>query len=212
MPRIDKIKNITNLDKSYKSVFKRNILLISIVIVFIIGMVYGTILITYESGIFNETLSYISKEFIDNRTNQSILQTFTNSFISSISILFILYITGFWAISHPLTYSIILFKGLGLGVIMSYMYSMHNITGIAFCIALIIPPTLVSLIAFIIGAKQTLCLSSMILSSFKNKSNNLNLKIIKLYTLKYLVLFSFILISSAIDSLCTIIFAKFFNL
>ncbi len=212
MSRTSSLKNIKDLDKTYKSIAKKNIVIISLFITFFIGMIYGTIILSYSSPI-NNIITSLSKEFFNTRINQPIIQTFLLSISSSIIFLIVLYILGFCAISHPMIFFTIFFKGLGIGITVTHLYSTYKLKGILFALVIIIIPSIISTVSIIIAGKEALRLSTLFLSKiFPKIDGELSPKTFKFYNLKFIILLIFIIISSIIDLVCSVLFSRFFQL
>lgn len=212
MQRTSKLSSIKDLDDTQKTISKKNSIIISLFLIFIIGMIYGTIVILYDNAI-SETLSVMVKDFLSQRNNQKVFQTLVSSFFSSFSILALIYLMGFWAISHPFIFFIIFFRGMGIGLILSYLYSTYAMQGVLFSLAIIILPSLMSTISIILASKESIRLSNLFLSRiFPKIQGEINKKSFTMYNIKYVILVSFILFSSIIDCICTLLFSRFFNL
>lgn len=212
MSRTSSLRNIKDLDKTYRAIAKKNIVIISLFITFFIGMIYGTIMLSYSSPI-NNTITSLSKEFFNTRINQPAMQTFLLSIFSSIIFLIILYLLGLCAISHPIVFFTIFFKGLGIGITVTHLYSTYKLKGILFALIIIIIPSIISTISIIIAGKEALRLSTLFLSKiFPKIDGELSPTTFKFYNIKFIILLIFIIISSIIDLICSVLFSRFFQL
>ena len=94
-----------------------------IVVLFLIGMVYGALLVGLGQAQTQEQLSFLTEQFIGKRAEQSIMYTFIGSFNSSAVLLLALFVLGFCAVGQPVALFLPVFHGLGLGISMAYLYS-----------------------------------------------------------------------------------------
>ena len=189
---------------------KKNKLTMLIAAFFFAGMLYGALLVGFgEKGLI-DSLDFITKGYVESRTEQSLLVTFGHSFCSSGIFILVLFVLGFSAVSIPVIVFLPLFKGLGLGVSIGYLYTVYAVKGAAFCAVLVLPAALFSTFAIILAGRESLKLSLLFLSSFVPRINGtISPRGVKLYCAKFLVLLAIVIISSLIDCVTTFLFAGF---
>ncbi len=198
--------------KKYGSINYSKYIMMFISILFIIGFIYGNFITSYSSESLEKYIGEIVNNFISSRHNQAIFKTLYYSFFSSGLIILLSYVTGFWGIGHIITLIIPIFKGMGVGLIFSYIYSTYQIKGFLYCIIIILIPNLLYILCIIISCKESIKLSSIIFSNFMpSKKLEINNKIIKTYTIKHIIIILICFISSILDALLNFIFSGFFN-
>lgn len=213
MNRTSVIINQRENVKKFERVFKGNFLFYFLIGLFFVGMLYGVLVINSYGSSLNDILSSMINTFVDSRLEQSLFSTFITSFNSSLILIVISFLFGFCSISQPLTMLIPVFRGLGLGLCMGYLYSGYGFKGVGFSLILIIPHMFISTLAIIISSKESIKLSNLFLGTFVAKlSNSITFKSVKLYCIKHSILLLFIFISAIIDCLFTFLFARFFIL
>lgn len=182
-------------------------------ILFFIGMIYGALLVGLsDSGIQNK-LAFLTQEFVNKRTEQSIVFTFFSSFGSSMMLLIILFLLGFWAIGQPAALFVPIFRGLGLGMSMAQMYVAYNFKGVLFCLILILPQVIISTIGLLLGTRESVRFSNVFFRYFlPGKYDPPESGLFKMYLLKFIVLTGFMAASAAVDGICTFLFAGFFQM
>lgn len=200
------INTIRTSCEPVKKNIKPNIILLMTLL--LIGVLIGTLAFCNMSQDDFNNFSFITQMFIKNKTEQTFLQSLINSFSTSASLLLICFFLGFSAISQPVEITIPIFRGLGLGASIAYIYVTYGIKGFLISLLLIIPNAVISSISIIIAARESINMSNMFtFFAISNSCENNMKSCIKLYLLKFLILFVIIGLSSVIDSLLAFIFA-----
>lgn len=204
--------NILNLKrKAFFSVYLKNINLIKVLfMLFIIGMIYGAMLIGLNRDEAVNQLGSMMQKFINKRIEQSIFITFASSFFSSMILVVILFFTGFISIGQPIAFFIPMFQGMGVGLSTAYLYSSKGIGGIIFCLVLIAPTAAISTLTLLLGSKESIRFSNKILKTlFPQKFEQAMQGELKLYLKRFSALTVFQLVSAFTDTMCTFLFARF---
>lgn len=205
--------NISRTGHSFISFHLKKINFIKIIfILFLLGMIYGALLMGLSDEQTLNALSFLTEQFVNKRAEQSIIITFFSSFSSSILLLLALFLVGFCAIGQPFALFIPVFHGLGLGMSMAYMYATQGLQGVLFSILLILPQAAISTFAIILGTRESVRFSNMFFHYFMpDKYESPQTGALKLYLTKFAVLTGFIALSALVDSICTFLFAGFFH-
>lgn len=195
----------TSCEPAKKNIKPNIILLMTLLL---IGVLIGTLAFCNMSEDDFNNFSFITQMFIKNKSEQTFLQSLVNSFSTSASLLLICFFLGFSAISQPVEITIPIFRGLGLGASIAYIYVTYGIKGFLISLLLIIPNAVISSISIIIAARESIKMSNMFtFFAISNNCENNMKSCIKLYLLKFVILFVIIGLSSVIDSLLAFIFA-----
>lgn len=193
------------------SVSRKNKLLFSLFLLFFFGVLYGALIVSYGSPQLIETLSFMKESFLSLRAEQSLLQTFLRSFGIHAALLTLLFLCGFSAISHLVSFGMPAFYGLGFGLSVGYLYASMGAKAILFTVVIILPHSIISTVALVLASRESIRLSNLFLAGFIPKlSGSISLQAVKLYTLKYVILLLFLLAASFLDGLFTFLFARFF--
>lgn len=206
--------NMLNLKrKAFFSVYLKNINLIKILfMIFIIGMIYGAMLIGLNRDEAINQLGSMMQKFINKRIEQSIFITFASSFFSSMILIVILFLTGFISIGQPIAFFIPMFQGMGIGLSTAYLYSSKGMSGIIFCLVLIVPATAISTLTLLLGSKESIRFSNKILKTLFPQKFEQNMQgELKLYLKRFSALAIFQLVSACVDTMCTFLFARFLS-
>lgn len=188
---------------------KKNYIFMALVALFIMGMIYGSLIVKTQSTQIFEYLSMFTDGYIGER--QPFFQTMISSFLSTFLFVLLPYLLGYSAISQVVTIFIPLFKGLGLGLAMGYLYNTAGLSGVGYCFLIIIPQTIIAMFATFIGCRESVKLSNLFLSSIK-KSDAISSEIIKLYNIKFFVLMIIAGISGFVHAICVLFFSNIFKI
>ncbi len=181
-------------------------------VVFFLGMLYGAFLIRRYDQQAIDALSFITKNFAQNRANKPIYMTFLNSAISGFAILFGMYISGLSAIGTPLNVGLLAFEGLGLGVSLSYLYLYHKTQGILYSMSIIMPGAILMFFALIMAAYESICMSAGFSKYLKRGTIEQKHNIFWRYTMKYVVFIVAVLVCAVVDCITTFFLAGYFKL
>ncbi len=173
----------------------------------LLGVLAGTLIFCNMSGSDISDLSFITQGFIKERSEHTFIQTFLESFSSSSLLVLVCFLMGFWAIAQPFELFVPFFRGLGLGTSMSYIYTMYGIKGFFIILIMILPHAVISSVAIIFSVRESIRLSNLFAETIVNGNNSNMASCIKLYLLKFLILFVIIGLSSLLDSILTFVFA-----
>lgn len=190
------------------SVLRRNNFFAYLVGTALLGVILGTMAYCFMSEDFLNQLSLAQENFLEVRRNSDFAVVLMKSLSSSTMFLGAVFILGFSAVAQPVEIAVLLVRGMGLGVTMAQVYSQCGKTGIAICAVLIVPAALISSYALIIGTREALSMSNLLMAnSLSDRPSEGMLGAVKLYGTKFLVLEAVCAVSAAVDCLCSVIFA-----
>ena len=187
---------------------RTKVLVLALMGIMLLGVLIGTLTFcNMKSGDFSN-LSFITQGFIKNRGEQTFIKTLLTSFYTSGLLALICFLLGFSAIAQPIEILVPLFRGIGLGTSIAYIYSCYGFKGFFIALIMIMPHAVISSIAIIIAARESMRLSNLFTNKAMSSKNEGDLRSsIKLYLLKFVILFGIIAISALIDSILTFSFA-----
>lgn len=191
----------------------RNYIFIAIMILFIVGMVYGTLLIKSQPVNLLKQLNIITKEYASSQRKESILSLMVNSFCSSFVFLLLPYLFGYSPIGQAGTLLVPLFKGLGLGATLGHLYLTFGLKGIGYSALIIVPQTVIALFAIMIACRESIKLSNLFfINILPDREKMVTTQTIKMYNIKYGILMFFILISAIVDAVFVVLFSGLFQI
>ncbi len=147
---------------------KKNNILILVLVVFIIGLIFGSIYITILSNeqkttIINEVTSYFSNITKSNFADKTeiLKNTLTSNLIYTIS----MWLLGISVIGMPIVFIMIFFKSFILGFSVSSIFAKYGFKGIIKSILYILPSNLIMLIFILFLSSYSILISSKIFNS-----------------------------------------------
>ena len=176
----------------------------------LLGMIYGVVIVGSVSQQTLSKLAFITDEFLDQRLVQSVLITFWHSFVGSASLLLVAFVCGFCAIAQPIPIGILLFRGFGLGLSLSYLYVNNGMSGVFCFLLLVLPQAVIATFALALGARESIRFSNHLFSFVVLQKEVQATGMFKLYLIKFLVLCGFTLVAALLDGICTFLFAGLF--
>lgn len=183
-----------------KELSKKNSLIIIVMVIFLIGIIFGSIYITILS---NDQKSIIVKqvgEYFKNMpkvTFEDKLEIFKNSLISNLLYTTSIWILGLSIVGLPIIFIMLFFKSFILGFSVSSIFAKYDIKGLLKAIIYVLPANLITIILTIVLASYSILISCKLFScAFKKQTINF-----KTFMGKYLFL---LVISILICILCSL--------
>lgn len=189
---------------------RREILMFSILL--LSGLLIGVLVAKNGNESILDQVSRMFDSFYSVRENQSIGASVINSLKVSCAFWLINVLFGLCIIGIPFVTVIPVIRGLGIGLVTGYIYSIYGIKGIGYCFLIIFPGALISFIALIYAVSDSFKMSLYTLSSCVNsgapKGGAKKIKIFAVRQIFYLMLFA---VSAFIDGIVNKLFAGVFN-
>lgn len=179
---------------------KRNTGILILGALFLAGLLMGTLMVRSASSETLETLQQVANVFLSSRQEQSLMQNFFSSAMSSLSFLAALFVCGFCAISQPVAVAIPLFRGLGIGLSAASLYARYGSSAIGFVALLIVPGTLLSTLAILICCRESLQLSSSFFLCMGGNSQDREFYPLRIYAARYVACTGLCLLSSFLEA------------
>ena len=122
-----------------------------------------------------------------------------------------MFFLGTSIIGTPLTIIPLIIKNSFVGYVSSYMYCEYDLKGILFSLVLLYPLFVVTTTSLIYAANESVYMSKYILNTLTKRNTADNISI-RLYVLRYAVLFGINISCIAINSFLIVTLANKFNL
>ena len=162
MERALKKKNPRYYSRYLAHYTKRNITLIMLGILFLLGTLSGTILLRSSSEETLALLFRIVNGYAEKRAGQSLADNLISAACSNLAFLLVLFLCGFCAVAHPVEALIPFCRGLGYGFSVGSLYASHGARAIGFTALYMLPPMLFSTTAILLCCVESLRLSSVL--------------------------------------------------
>lgn len=191
---------------------RKNYILVILMALFVAGMIYGSLIVRSESSELFERLSALTSSYL--HADGSFVRIVARSFTSGVAFIIVAYLFGYSAIAQAATVFIPMFKGLGLGLATGYLYANYGIAGAGYCLLIILPQTIVCMFAILVGCRESVKLSNLLLGAIivTQQSERVDREVIKLYTVKFLILSIIVLVSAIIYAICLGMFDGIFKI
>ncbi len=199
MSRVVELKRITG-------VFRRKGLTILLAGSFVIGLLYGVLLIAQDNAFANEMASLSGMK---TGAGEPVWRLFVERLGSLLAFLVIPYFFGFCAVGQPLCCGAVFVKALGAGSFLAGLYQEYAWQGVGYCAVAVIVPLTISFFILLLACRESIRFSNRIFAvALLGKSGNIGVSAIRLYHIKYLFIAGFAVIGALIDVLFTICFAN----
>jgi hypothetical protein len=172
--------------------------------VFILGLILGVIISIAAPPEFSDRIITAAAGFLRSRSVLGFSKTLAESFFGATMIILIFFLFGFGGIYQPFAVALLLFRGLGIGTALSFIYA-GEITIENFVAAVSVLPFLV-LASFIhiLACRESLRLSTSILRVSIAAPGEYKAVDYSLYINKFIIMLFVTGIVSVIDALINI--------
>lgn len=202
---------IVNLNTSrFIKELKRHYLTIVFAAFFIIGIAFGAA----ASG-KNEIVKTLAADnfltYLNARINQPIYKKFLQAAVNALIVPLCIFLGGTSLVGVAICPLVVLFKGYTYGALAGYLYCNFSLKGIAFNALMLIPPTLISVIATVICCRLAFNFSLILVKSSIPKGQSVNLyNAFQYYCKQFCIALLLLALSAAVDAIMSAAFLNFF--
>lgn len=212
---------VISLRKRYKSrfnipkksinkinIFNTEIFKVIYLIISIISILFGCIIFK------NYPIEFITKtcnNFILMFQGGTYLEVFINCLKIDIFFFLIMFFIGTSLVGLPLTIIPLIIRSAFIGYLSSYIYCEYDLKGILFSLVLLYPLFVITTTSLIYSANESIYMSKYIFNTVTNKNTADNISI-RLYIIRYAILFGINIVCIAVNSLFIVMLASKFNL
>ncbi len=140
----------------YSTQIIRNWRVMLLLVIFASGVMFGAKLASGGSG---AGFASYAEEYIEKRTESSVLTVFLRSFFLNSGIIAAGMISGLCAVGMPLICILPCIKGISAGLICGYMYRTFAIKGLGYCALTIFPSAIFCSLIIIISCNESVLMS-----------------------------------------------------
>ena len=194
-----------------KELFCKNKVLYVFALLFLFGVVFGTVLFVKNQNVrlYAESLFDF---YVSARKGRGFLKIASHSFISSVYLLLFSFFCGASLLGLVFIPISVCFSGAAAGAVISFVYSAYSFKGIAFNAIILIPPLLPILVCFLFSAKESFFFSICISKLTMPKSRPANLYDgFRLYCGKFIIFLLIVFLSSIINGFICDAFLDYFK-
>ncbi len=162
----------------------------------ILSIVLGCVI--YKNTDIQPMNDYLSK-IITFLCDKTFISIFTSFLKCEMILVFLAYFIGTSYLGAPLVALIPIIKCVFIGYLSSYMYNVHQLQGVLFCIVLFYPYFSITTSALIFGSNESIKMCKLVYECTAQK-NTANEDFVRLYFLRYLIIITLIIICIAVNS------------
>lgn len=172
--------------------------------VVLVGVLLGSLFYSSMDAGVIKSLGNTQSGFVSVRQQMQFSQILLKTLGSSTLFLFVIFVSGLCAVGHPIVIGTLAVRGLGLGVVLSQLYSSFGAKGLLYSAALVLPNGLICAVALAFAAREALCMSNQYaLFSLSDRQVDGLRETLRLYVTKFLVLEAVLAVSAGVDCLVT---------
>lgn len=203
---------IVNLNSSkFVLTIKSNCLVIIFSLIFVVGVILGTVFVKRNLSILNAT-NNVFLGFLEDRTTVGFLRIFLTALMDLLPIFLVVFLCGTSLVGVVLTPLAICYKGFSFGILAGYLYKTYMLKGIAFNALIFVPTNLIAALALIYCGKISFNFSLILLRSSMPRGQSVNLyNNFQSYCRSYTLSACFLFVSALTDALMSVGFIKLFN-
>lgn len=190
-------RNKINLDLQQEREVKIMIILLS---VFLSSIIFGISLTTHNKDMMIKIFNSLFND------SDSFLKAFFDSLIINLTLVVIIFISGFSCIGIPTVALPVILKGLGIGSYCAYMVSEFGLSGIGIYLLTSFTPNIIFVVVLLFASDIGILQSVDILSLIYEK--NQNMVLIRKYVYKNLFLIILIIIGSISEAFFKTVFGN----
>ena len=179
-------------------------------VILFIGFLGGVLYSYFGKNINLKFIDNYFEVFLKNKTTVNVMQLFVLNSVSVVSYLLGIFLLGFSPIFSLVISLIPFFKGVGMGLNTSYVYTSYQWKGLIYEAIVDIPINIIVMFIIVLATKEAIKFSNGIYKTIKNKKNNdISLKS---YTVKFIFILVLAVIISFFSSVVNFLFFKYFTL
>lgn len=194
-------------------IFRNNPAFLFLTVLFLFGMLLGSLFIAKADKTVLETLDYLFFSNLQTRMHDTLFPVFVASMTSSFLFILMTYFCGLSMWGSILIPVIPLLRGFGLGMTAGYVYGFGG-AGFSYYLLLILPGACLSALAILFSAMQGMGFSKQINSFHKSK-----MKVnafapqpsIRNYTVRFGLITVLAVMAALLDMLTAFLFSGFFQ-
>lgn len=178
---------------------------------FAIGIIVGAAAINSNSIIIDK-IAEITESYSFIKSQQGGVENFCNSLsVSTIWSMLSIFL-GFSLLGYPLIMWLPFFRGMGLGIVSGYLYSIFKMTGLGYCVLTIYPGAIVSTFAFILACNDSCEYAKNAFAKAVRGRGQFEKDETKIYLIRQMIFFGICAVSAIIDALFSMAFSGFFKI
>ena len=175
----------------------------------LIGVLAGVLAYCFMDNSISSQLIDANTEYLEFRKENDFGRILIDSFFVSTLFIGAEFLCGLFALGLLPALGVLIYKGMGIGVILSQGYTIYESSRIVSLIAIIVPAAIVSCYGAALAAKEAVRLSGrLLLILFSNDSFTGLSEHFRAYGVRFLCIEAIISVSAAVDCVCSVFLAS----
>lgn len=180
-------------------------------VLFSIGIIIGAAAINNDFEV-TEKLSSIIDSLILLKNGQGFIHNFCNSLTICIFLMAVNLFLGFSLIGYPFIIWLPFMRGMGIGMVSGYLYSVYKLSGLGYSVLIIYPGAVVATFSFILACNASCEYSKNAYAKAIKGRGQFEKGETAVYIMKTLILTGIGAASALIDALTAAAFSRFFEI
>jgi stage II sporulation protein M len=201
-------KTKIDIPQKISKVINSDIIKFIYLIISVVSILFGCIVYTTN---YNKYITSICNDFITKIQSCTYLEIFVEYIKIDIIFFIFMFFLGTSIVGTPLTIIPLIVKNSFFGYLSSYMYNVYDLKGILFSLVLLYPLFIITTASLIYAANESVYMSKYISNTLRKRNTADNISI-RLYLLRYAVLFGINVICIASNSFLVVTLANKINL
>ncbi len=188
----------------------RNHALLWLAAVFLLGLLFAALSLDGASALTAEA-SRLRDAYLAARVSKGFLSVVCGSLIFQLPFALLLFLCGTSMAGVVLAPMLVCYRGFSVGLLLSMFYASDSLKGIAFCVLLIVPYSVLSVLATLLSARESVGFSLLLARLvLPNRTSDSVAWDFRAYCARHLFLLLLFLAAALLDALLSLFFLRFF--
>ena len=190
-------------------ILKNHPKLILLTAVLICGLVLGAMTVRNPNEQLADALRTVIENEIQTGAGQPIWKKFLSTLGTETLYMLIALVSGLCVAGEPLLWALPLVKGMGVGLIAAYLYKTYTINGMLYFSAVYLLPSVIAAASFLFCCNESILMTRELNRILlKNENAGADGEMLRLYFLRYTVLFASFVFSAALGAVLAAFFSE----
>lgn len=186
--------------------------LIVLFFLFLVFFTCGCFLAKNADAATVDFIKGVVTNFVLTRTATPFLMVLLNSFLASAGFLLLFFTIGLCAAGPLLSPLVLVFKGVGYGTLVGFLYAQYELKGIAFTAIIVLLPALVFTTIYIFASREAFGFSTLIFKQLLSNRGSADLNpAFRLYCARFVFMLLVCFVGALLDAILTSAFIRFFS-
>ena len=175
-----------------------------------VGIFAGAFLARSDSEFYSE-IAEISENFLNIKNGQGIAENFIDAFAVNALYNALSLFMAFSLIGYPFIVWMPFLRGMGIGLLSGYLYSVYEFTGLGYCVLAIYPSAIISALVFVISCNDCCDYSKNAFAKAIRGRGQFEKDETKVFITRQIIFCGICAVSALADALLNALFSGFFE-